>query len=141
MVEASALRKHLLQHQSGTWSEHSMFQLYTFVFLGQIQVVEFLLYDSIAAVWVHPNEPPVRFPLLLTLQVKTQTQPEKKTISTPLRQPPTTPASVAKSISTPQQDAKAKVALWSLSLLLLNKPGLHLLTIFNNQEQLDSRHA
>lgn len=93
------------------------------------------------AVWVHPNKLPVRFPLLLALQVKTQTQPEKKTISTPLRQPPTTPASVAKSISTLQQDAKAKVALWSLSLLLVNKPGLNLLTVSNNQERLGSRRA
>ncbi|KAM4576957.1 ATPase MORC2 isoform 2-T2 [Odontesthes bonariensis] len=41
-------------------------------------------------------------------EVKTQSQPEKKGVSTPARQQPSTPTSVLKSISTQQQGAKEK---------------------------------
>lgn len=62
------------------------------------------------------SEPPIRAALLLTLQVNTHSQPEKKGLSTPTRQTTTTPASVHKSISMQPHGTKAKVALLGPSL-------------------------
>lgn len=62
------------------------------------------------------TEPPIRAPLLLTLQVNTHSQPEKKEVSTPTRQTATTPTSVQKSITMQPHGAKAKVALLGPSL-------------------------
>lgn len=52
----------------------------------------------------------------LTLQVNTRSQPEKKGVSAPSRQTPTTPTSAPKSSPMQQHGTKAKVALPGPSL-------------------------
>lgn len=83
-------------------------------------------------------EPPIRAPLLLTLQVNAHSQPEKKGVSTPTRQTPTTPTSVPKSISMQQHGAKAKVALLAPSLYYpqINLQPVSALTTSDNHDNL-----
>lgn len=72
----------------------------------------------------------------LTLQVNTRSQPEKKGVSAPTRQTPTTPTSAPKSSPMQQHGPKAKVALPGPSLLPSIKPELNLLLTSNNLDHL-----
>lgn len=64
---------------------------------------------------------------MLTLQVNTRSQPEKKGVSIPTRQTPTTPTSVPKSSPMQQHGTKAKVALLGPSSNSLDNLIFHLM--------------